>query len=126
MTAGTTPPFEIPTDMRKMTEQSMNQVKTAISSYLDFCKCNVPENVVGGSALSDKIFAYAEKNVASAFEFASRLAQVRDVQELAKLQTDFIQAQMQVMTEQSKNLSETMTKAMTDALKSPTKGGLSS
>lgn len=125
MTAGTTPPFEIPTDMRKMTEQSMNQV-TAISSYLDFCKRNVPEKVGGGSALSDKIFAYAEKNVASAFEFASRLAQVRDVQELAKLQMDFIQAQMQVMTEQSKNLSETMTKAMTDALKSPTKGGLSS
>ena len=71
MTAGTTPQFEIPTDMRKMTEQSMNQVKTAISAYLDFSKRNVPENVVGGSALSDKIFANAEKNVASAFEFAS-------------------------------------------------------
>ena len=126
MTAGTTPQFEIPTDMRKMTEQSMNQVKTAISAYLDFWKRNVPENVVGGSALSDKIFANAEKNVASAFEFASRLAQVRDVQELAKLQMDFIQAQMQAMTEQAKNLSETTTKAMMDALKSPTKGGLSS
>jgi hypothetical protein len=46
--------------------------------------------------------------VASAFEFAGRLAQVRDVQELAKLQMDFIQAQMQAMTEQAKNLSETM------------------
>ena len=31
MTAGTTPQFEIPTDMRKMTEQSMEQVKTAIN-----------------------------------------------------------------------------------------------
>ncbi len=126
MTAGTTPEFEIPTDMRKMTEQSMNQVKTAIGAYLDFWKRNVPENVGSGSALSDKIFAYAEKNVASAFEFASRLAQVRDVQELAKLQMDFIQAQMQAMTEQAKNLSETTTKAMMDGLKSPTKGGLSS
>ena len=38
MTAGTTPQFEIPTDMRKMTEQSMEEVKTAISAYLDFCK----------------------------------------------------------------------------------------
>ena len=126
MTAGTTPQFEIPTDMRKITEQSMNQVKTAISAYLDFWKHSVPENVVGGSALSDKALAYAEKNVASAFEFAGRLAQVRDVQELAKLQMDFIQAQMQAMTEQSKNLSETTTKAMMDALKSATKGGLSS
>ena len=72
------------------------------------------------------LFTYAEKNVASAFEFASRLAQVRDVQDLAKLQMDFIQAQMQAMTEQAKNLSETATKAMMDGLKSPTKGGLSS
>ena len=126
MTAGTTPQFEIPTDMRKMTEQSMNQVKTAISAYLDFWKRNVPENVVGGLALSDKIFAYAEKNVASAFEFASRLAQVRDVQELAKLQMEFIQAQMQAMTEQAKDLGETATKAVMDKLKTPTMGGLSS
>ncbi|MGA8158309.1 MAG: hypothetical protein WB822_19320 [Rhodoplanes sp.] len=34
MTAGTTPQFEIPADMRKMTEQSVEQVKTAISAYL--------------------------------------------------------------------------------------------
>ena len=58
-------------------------------------------------------------NVASAFEFAGRLAQVRDVQELAKLQMDFIQAQMQAMTDQAKDLSETTTKAMMDGLKSP-------
>ena len=51
---------------------------------------------------------------------------MRDVQDLAKLQMDFIQAQMQAMTEQAKNLSETATKAMMDGLKSPTKGGLSS
>ena len=126
MTAGTTPQFEIPTDMREITEQSMSQVKTAINAYLDFWKRSVPENVVGGSALSDKILASAEMNLASAFEFAGRLAQVRDVQELAKLQMDFIQAQMQAMTEQAKDLGETATKAVMDKLKTPTMGGLSS
>ena len=126
MTGSGTPKFEIPTDMRKMTEQSMEQVKTAIGAFVDFWKRNVPENFVGGSALSDKILAYAEMNTASAFEFAGRLAQVRDVQELVKLQADFIQAQMQAMTEQAKNLSETTTKAMTESLKAPKKGGLSS
>jgi hypothetical protein len=30
----TTPQFEIPTDMRKMTEQSMEQVRAAINGYL--------------------------------------------------------------------------------------------
>ena len=122
----TTPPFEFPTDMRKMTEQSMEQVRTAIEGYLQFFKGVVPGNVVGGSELSDKIVNYTERNVASAFEFAQRLAQVRDVQTLAKLQMDFIQAQMQAITEQTKDLSETVTKAMMGRLKTPTKGGLSS
>ena len=42
------------------------------------------------------------------------------------LQAQFIQAQMQAMTEQAKDLSETATKALMDAAKTPTTGGLSS
>jgi hypothetical protein len=122
----TTPQFEIPTDMRKITEQSVEQVRTAINGYLQFFKRAIPVNVMGGSEMSDKILNYTERNVASAFEFAQRLAQVRDVPALAQLQTDFIQAQMQAMTEQTKDLSETMTKAMMHSAKIPTKGGLSS
>jgi hypothetical protein len=78
--------------------------------------------VTGGSELSKNLLHYAERNLASAFEFTGRLAQVRDLQTLASLQTEFIQAQTQAMTEQTKELSE----AMTDFLKAPTKGGLSS
>ena len=51
---------------------------------------------------------------------------MRDIQALANLQLEFIQAQMQAMTEQAKDLSEAMTKAMMDSLKIPPKGGLSS
>jgi hypothetical protein len=126
MTIGKAPQFEIPADMRKMTKQSMEQVKTAISAYLDFCKRSVPGNVLGGSALSNKIFGYAEGNLAKAFEFVERLAQVRDPKELAKLQIDFVQSQMQSMTEQAKELGEAATKAMLDSVKPTTKGDLSS
>ena len=122
----TTPPFEIPTDMRKVTSQSMEQARTAINGYLHFLQGHIPGNIMGSSELSNKVFGYAERNVASAFDFAQRLVQVRDVQSLAKLQMEFIQAQMQAMTEQAKDLSETATKPMMDSAKIPTKGGLSS
>ena len=122
----TTPQFKIPTDMRKMTEQSLEQVRTAINGYLQFLRRTVPGNVMGGSELADKILGNTERNVASAFEFAQRLVQVTDIQELTKLQMDFIQAQMQAMTEQAKDLTETTTKALTERVKTPTKGGLSS
>ena len=122
----TTPQFEIPTDMRKLTEQSMEQVRAAINGYLQFFQRGIPSNVMGSSELSNKVFGYAERNVASAFEFAQRLVQVRDIQGLATLQMEFIQAQMQAMTEQAKDLTETATKAVTDSAKTPTKGGPSS
>ena len=104
-----TPQFEIPTDMRKMTEQSMEQVKTAINAYLQFFKRSVPENVIGSSALSDKMLEYAERNVASGFEFAQRLAQVKNVGDIFMLQTEFMRAQMEAMAEQVKDLGETTT-----------------
>ena len=126
MTTGTTPQFEIPTDMRKMTKQSMEQVKAAIDTYLQFFKRSIPENAIGGSALSDKVFEYAERNVASAFDFAQRLAQVKNVQDIVMLQTEFMRTQMQAMAEQAKELGEAMTKALTDSMKTPPKGGLSS
>ena len=122
----TAPQFEIPTDMRKMTEQSMQRVKAAINGYLQFFQRGVPSTVMGSSELSDKVFGYAERNVASAFEFAQKFLQVRDIQDLTRLQTDFIQAQMQAMTEQARDLSETATKAVMESAKIPTKGGLSS
>ena len=42
----TTPPFEIPTDMLKMIEQSMEQVGTAINGYLQFFQRSVPSNLM--------------------------------------------------------------------------------
>jgi len=122
----TTPQFEIPTDMRKMTEQSLEQVRSAINGYLQFFQRGVPSDVMGSSELSDKVLGYAERNVASAFEFAQKLVQVKNVQDLFMLQMEFIQAQMQAMTEQANEPGETATKAAMDSVTTPTKGGLSS
>jgi hypothetical protein len=101
-------------------------VRAAIRNYLQFFQRAVPGNVMGGSELSNKILGYAERNVANAFELAEKLVQVKDVQGLVRLQMEFIQAQMQAMTEQTKDLSETAAKALMDAAKTPTKGSPSS
>ena len=112
--------------MRKISEQALEQVRSAVTRYLEFLQRVVPGDVTGGSELSNKVLNYAERNLASAFEFAGKLAQVKDFQALAGLQVEFIQAQMQAMTEQARELSEAMTKAMMDSLKIPTKSGPSS
>jgi phasin family protein len=119
----TTPPTEIPTELRKITEQTMEQVGTAINAYLQFFQRGVPSNLMGGSELTNKVLIHAEHNVASAFAFARRLLQVKDPQDLFMLQMEFIRAQLQAMAEQAKDLSETATKSMLGSAKTPTKGG---
>jgi hypothetical protein len=83
----------------------MEHVRTAIDSYLQFFQRAVPGNVMGGNELSNKILNYAERNVQRAFLFAQKLVEVKSVQDLVKLQTEFIQSQMEAMTEQVKDLS---------------------
>ena len=67
-----TPQLEIPTDMRKMTEQSLEQVKNAIHGYLQFIQRAVPGNVAGGPELTNKILGYAERNVAQRFRICTK------------------------------------------------------
>ena len=121
----TTPLFEISTDILKITEQTMEQVRTAINDYLQFFQPGVPNNLRGGSELTNKVVIHAEHNVASVFAFARKLLEVKGPQGLFMLQLEFIQVQMQAMVEQAKDLSETAANAMMDRVKTPTKGGLS-
>lgn len=108
----------IPTDMHKMTEESIAQVKRAIDGYMQFLHRALPEDVMGGSELSNKVLTYAERNLASAFEFGQRLLLVRDVRALVQLQMDFIQRQTQLMTEQAYDLREATTKAVMQNIQS--------
>ena len=126
MSSSTTPQFEIPTDMRKMTEQSMEQAKTAINAYLQFFQRGVPNNLMGGSELTNKVIIHAEHNVANAFAFARKLLEVKDPQGLFMLQIEFIQAQMQAMTEQARDLSNAAMTTLMESAKTSTKGSLSS
>ena len=118
MNNSTTPPFEIPTDMNKMTEQSLAQVRKAIDAYTQFLQRAIPEDIMGGSELSHKVLTYAELNLASAFEFGQKLMLVRDVRSLVQLQMDFIQRQTQAMTEQAFDLREATTKTVMENLQS--------
>jgi hypothetical protein len=114
--------FEISSNVHEATEQSLDRVRGAIEGYLQFVQRVVPSNVMGGPELSDKVLGYAMHNVVTAFDFTRKLLQVRDVDELGRLQMEFIRVQMQAMTGQAKDLSGTAARAVMDSLKFPTSG----
>ena len=97
-----------------MAERSVEQAKLAFTDYGQAAQEAVfafdqwiEASQVGAQGISKKAMKFAQRNVLSAFEFAQKIVQARDVNELIRMQTEFVQWQIQVLGEQVKDLGET-------------------
>ncbi len=69
----------------------------------------------GARDVTEKAMTFAEQNIATAFEFAQDLVRAKDMQDVLRLQAEYIRRQMQALTEQAKELGESTSKAAKDA-----------
>lgn len=114
--------FEVPTDMRAFAEQSVEQARKAFDSFMSaaYGTASAFEGQAaamrkGSEDMRQKAMAFAERNVTSSFEFANRLVRAKDLQEVIALQTEYVQAQIKVLTEQAKELGQAAAQAARDA-----------
>src|SRR3979411_939615 len=114
--------FDVPPEMRAFAEKSVEQEKKAFAgfSYAAHHAVNSIEGQAqtarqGAKDVTDKAMTFAEQNVASSFEFAQRLVRAKDIQDVMKLQADYIKRQMQAFSEQAKELGESTSKAAKEA-----------
>ena len=119
--------------MRAVAERSVEQAKAAFNTYMQAAQeavssfgGRVEKSRAGALDISKKAMSFAERNVLSAFEFAQKIVQAKDVQELLRMQTEFVQSQMQVLPAQVKDLGETVGKAAMGGAKASKKGDVSS
>lgn len=116
--------FEIPTEMHAFVERSFEQAKLAFDKFMDAAQSTMSTvesqtNVAqaGAKEVTQKIKEFAEQNVAAAFDHAQKLVQAKDAQTLLTLHGDFIQSQIQVLSEQAQALGEISSKAAMDTAK---------
>jgi phasin len=117
-------PFEIPPEMLAFAERSFEQAKFAFDKFMDAAQSTMNAlesqiNVaqVGAREVTEKIREFAEQNVAAVFDHAQKLVQANDAQALLTLHGEFIQSQMQVLSEQMRALGEVSSKAAVDTAK---------
>ena len=117
-------PFEIPAEMRAFVERSLGQAKLAFDKFMDAARSTMntfegQSNLAqtGAKEVAQKIKDFAEQNVATAFDHAQKLVQAKDAQTLLTLHGEFVQSQMQVLSEQARALSEISSKAAMDPAK---------
>ena len=100
-----------------MMTQNFEQTRKAMEKYADFLEKGMKASPWLDADLNKKISDYMEKNIGAANEFMRKLSEAKDVQSFWRIQTDFMQTQWKMISEQMKDLSETATKNVTGAFK---------
>ena len=93
-------------------EQNMQRASGAMDNYFSFL-----QNIWGSNDLTEKMKTYTARNISASTDCMHKLSQAKDFQEVFRIQTEFMQAQMNSFAEQARSLGEAYTKAATDATK---------
>lgn len=116
--------FEIPKEMRAMAEASFDQARKAFDSFIGTAQQTAASFGGQGEAarasakdISAKAIAYAEKNVQASLAYAQSLVQARDLAEVMRLHTEYVQGQMKALAEQASEMGQTVTRAAMDVAK---------
>ncbi len=103
--------------LSEMMTQGLEQTRKAMESYLEFFEKNIKTTSWLDSDLNKKMKTFTEQNIAAASEFAEKASKAKDFQDFWRIQTEFMQAQWKVFTEQTKELYESATKSATNVMK---------
>jgi phasin len=119
--------FEIPKEMRSMAEASFGQARAAFEKFLTGAHQTAGTfeehgaNVrAGAKDIGVKAVSYAEKNVQASLDYAQSLLHAKDLTEVMRLHSEFIQAQMRSLAEQASEMGQLVSRAAMDAAKPKT------
>lgn len=116
--------FEIPKEMRAMAEASVEQARQTFEKFVASAQAAADaleeRNATvraGAKDASQKAIAYAEKNVQASLDHAQSLVKAKDVTEVMRLHSEYVQAQMRALAEQAAEMGQIVGKAAMDAAK---------
>ena len=116
--------FDMPPEMRTFTEKSVEQARQAVDGYITAAQRalgawddQAQTARKGAKDIGQKMFAFAERNIASSFDLAQRLVRARDVDEMLKLHGDYVATQMKTFADQAQELGAAVGKAADETAK---------
>jgi phasin len=116
--------FEIPKEMRAMAEASFDQARQAFEKLVASAQSTASsiedrgETVrAGAKDVSTKAISYAEKNVAASLDYAQQLLHAKDLGDVMRVHSEYVQSQMKALAEQASEMGQIMSRAAMDAAK---------
>jgi phasin len=116
--------FEIPKDMRSMAEAGFEQARKTFEKFLSTAQTTADSIEERGATMragakdvSAKAIAYAEKNVQASLDYAEQLLHAKDLPEVLRLHSEYVQTQMRSLAEQASEMGQVVGRAAMDAAK---------
>jgi phasin len=116
--------FEIPKEMRSMAEASFEQARKAFEKFLAGAQATAGSLEerratvrAGAKDIRTKAISYAEKNVQASLDYAQALLHAKDLTEVMRLHSEYVQAQMRTLTEQASEMGQIVSRAAIEAAK---------
>ena len=119
--------FEIPKEIRSMAEASFDQARKTFEKFLATAQAaagSIEERNAtvraGAKDISSKAIAYAETNVQASLDYAQALLKAKDLTEVMRLHSEYVQGQMRALAEQASEMGQIVSKAAMDAARPKT------
>ncbi len=116
--------FEIPKDMRAMAEASFEQARKTFEKFVGAAEAtagSIEERgaTVRASAkdIGATAIANAERNLQASLDYAQSLLHAKDLPEVMRLHSEYVQSQMRSLAEQAGEMGQIVSKAAMDAAK---------
>jgi phasin len=116
--------FEIPKEMRSMAEAGFEQTRRTFEKFLSSAQQtagSLEEHGAtvraGAKDIGAKVMSYAEKNVQASLDYAQSLVHAKDLSEVMRLHSEFVQTQMRALAEQASEMGQVVSKVAMDAAK---------
>ena len=87
--------------------------------YFDHLKNTVASAPTGGTEFGEKVKACAEQNISATQEFVRDLSYAKDIQDMLRIQMEFMRSQLEAFGEQAKDLGEAYIKAASGQMTKP-------
>ena len=104
-------------EMTAIAKQTMAQAQNASEQYFSWLQKSMTPFPWPRADLGQRLLSMMQQNFAANLEFAQKLGQAKDFNDVARIQTEFVQSSLQTLGKQMKELTEASTKSPMDVVK---------
>ena len=100
-------------NVRAMLTETVGRLRKASAEYFELLEKGLTSSPLPIADQAKQFCNYMQRNVTATFDLGDKLIQVKDMQDAVRIQSEFFQDQMRMLTDQAKSMGESAMKAAT-------------